>query len=115
LFEHPIDGGRADSDAVVVDHHECEPTIAFEGKPILVVENLFFIEIIKPPVTGCFSVVCVGFSVPFFPLVELGFTDADPEDESCNRDACPFVPVVDVIDNGIAGIVGNPGVVQSSP
>jgi hypothetical protein len=64
----------------VIDHHECEPSIAFEWELILIVENLLFLDIIKPSGTGCFSVMVVGRSVPFFPLVELAFANADPED-----------------------------------
>src|SRR5262249_30139438 len=60
-------------------------------------------------------VVLVGLAVAALPGVPLGGGDADPNQEAAHRDAGLVGPALDEIDDGIAGVVGNPGSFQGSP
>jgi hypothetical protein len=54
------------------------------------------------------GVVLVGLAVTILPGVPLGGGDADPDQEAGYGDAGFVGPAVDKIDDGIAGVVGNP-------
>jgi hypothetical protein len=54
------------------------------------------------------AVVFVGFAVAILPGVELARADADPTHELSGGDAGAFVVVPDVVDDLVAGVMGNP-------
>src|SRR5262249_61073347 len=56
-----------------------------------------------------------GQAVALPPTVELRGRDPQPGDESSGGDLGALRPVADVIDDGGADVVGNPGFAQSSP
>jgi hypothetical protein len=49
------------------------------------------------------------------PIIELALAQADPLNELLGRDLRPVRPTANVVDDLIAGVVGNPGSGQSSP
>src|SRR5579883_1003159 len=69
----------------------------------------------EPPVARDQGVVLVGRPVACPPVVELAGGDAEPADDASHGDRGAFGPVPDEVDDGGAGIVGNPDSVQSSP
>jgi hypothetical protein len=54
------------------------------------------------------GVVFVDFAEALFPVVKLTGADADPADEATSRDVGLVAPVADEINDGVAGIVGDP-------
>jgi hypothetical protein len=83
--------------------------------PSVKVEDGFLLPVLKPPVAGNQRIVLVGQAVPGAPVVELARGDSQPGDEPLDGDLRAFGPVGDVIDDGVADVVGNPGAGQSSP
>src|SRR4029079_8476701 len=53
--------------------------------------------------------------VPSPPVVELAGGDAEPGDEPLEGDLGALGPVPHEVDDGVAGVMGNPGPGQSSP
>ena len=70
---------------------------------------------LEPPVARDQCVVLVGQPVARRPVVELAGGDPEPADEPSHGDLGASGPVADVVDDGVAGVVGNPGAGQSSP
>jgi len=54
------------------------------------------------------GVVFVDLAEAVFPVVELAGGQADPGQKAASRDAGLAAPVADEIDDGVAGVVGNP-------
>ena len=108
LLEYPVDAGGADGDDITVEHHEGQPAIAFQGMVLGEVNDGLFLGVGQPPVPWNPTVVLIDFAEALPPVVELAFTDAEPGHELFGRDLGPFGPAADVLDDGIAGIMGNP-------
>src|SRR5437588_1623409 len=70
---------------------------------------------LEPPIAGDQCVVLVGQAVARPPVVELAGGDPEPADEPSHGDFGASGPVADEVDDGVAGVVGNPGPGQSSP
>jgi hypothetical protein len=54
------------------------------------------------------GVVFVDLAEAFLPVVELTGGQADPGEEAASRDAGLAAPVANEINDGVAGVVGNP-------
>jgi hypothetical protein len=54
------------------------------------------------------GVVFIDFAEAMFPVVELAGADADPGQEAPGRNFGLVAPVPDEVDNGIAGVMGDP-------
>jgi hypothetical protein len=52
--------------------------------------------------------VFVDLAEAFFPIVELAGGQADPGAEAARRETGLAAPVADEINDGVAGVVGNP-------
>src|SRR5262249_4540399 len=61
------------------------------------------------------GVVLVGPAVAVLPRVPLGGGQAEPQQEAGDGNAGRAGPAIDEVHDGVAGIVGNPESVQSSP
>jgi len=107
-LEDTIDGRGADSYDVGIQHHEGQAAITFQRILPVEVENRFFFPIFQPPVARHQRVVFVDFSITFFPVVKLAATDAQPVDDRARRNLGSLRPVVDVIDDLVPRVVGNP-------
>ena len=107
-LEDAIDAGRAAGDDVGIEHHEGEPAIAFEGVGAGEDDDPFLLVVGEPVVAWHQGVVFVDLAEALFPVVELAGADADPGEEATNRDFGLVAPGADEIDEGVAGIVGDP-------
>jgi hypothetical protein len=115
VLEHAIDAGWADGDDIGIEHHEGKPAVAFERVFGVVVDDRSFLPILEPPVTRDQRVVLVGQAVALPPIVKLAGGDTEPGDEPLDGDLGMLRPVGDVVDDGVADVMGNPGLGQSSP
>src|ERR1700722_4642807 len=59
--------------------------------------------------------VFIGQAIPDAPVVKLARGDSQPGDEPPGWDLGTLGPIGEVIDDGVAYVVGNPGAGQSSP
>jgi hypothetical protein len=108
LFEDAVNARRAAGSDVVVEHHEGQPAVAFEGEEGVEVNDGFLFLGFKPVVAGDPGVVFVGLAVAVFPGVPLGGGDTDPEEEAGDGNTGLAGPAVDEVHEGVTGIVGNP-------
>jgi hypothetical protein len=117
LLEHPVGCRRAHGDlaAVVIEHHERQPTIAVERASVVVVDDRLSLPLLDPVVAGHLAVVLVGFAVALLPVVELALRDPQPSHEMLDRNLGETRPSRDKVDDRVAQIMGNPAVGQSSP
>jgi hypothetical protein len=115
VAEHAIDARGADGDDVGVEHHEGEPPVALRGMAGVEVEDGRLLPRLEPPVARDQGIVLVGQAVACPPVVELAGGDPQPSDEPTPGDLGALGPVADEVDDGVAGIVGNPGAGQSPP
>jgi hypothetical protein len=76
--------------------------------PDVEVKDGFLLPILQPPIAGDQRVVLVGQTVADTPVVELAGGDSQPRDEPLDRDLRALGPPGDIIDDGIADVVGNP-------
>jgi len=103
-----VDGGGADGDDVLVDHHEGEATVAVERVLLMKIEDGLLLFGGEPVIAGDAPVVLVGLPVALFPRVELPAMDADPRDEAAYGDLCPLGPLRGEVDDGVADVGGSP-------
>src|SRR4051812_13831990 len=115
VAEHTVDARGADGDGVGVEHHEGEPPVALQRMARVEVEDRSLLPGLEPPVAGHQRVVLVGQPVARPPTVELAGGDTEPGDEPSSGDLGAIGPAADEVDDGVAGIVGNPCPGQSSP
>jgi hypothetical protein len=54
------------------------------------------------------GVVLVDFAEALLPVMELAGADADPVEEATSGGVRLVAPVSDEIDDGVAGVMGNP-------
>ena len=69
----------------------------------------------EPMVSWNPSVVFVDLAVALFPVIELAGLDSEPSHDLLGRNAAAILPMTNIVDHRIAGVVGNPHSVQSSP
>ena len=79
------------------------------------IDDGLFLPLFQPPVAGHQAVVLVDFAVAFLPVVELTGAETGPGGDPPGRNFRAAVPVTDVIDDLVAGVVGNPASFQRSP
>jgi hypothetical protein len=115
LLEDAVDARRADGDHVVVEHHERQSPIAVEWKAVVEGEDRLLLPRGQPVVAGNLGVVLVDAAVPLPPLVELAGAEVEPGEQLLGRQFRSVAPAVDVIDDLVARVVGNPNSFQSSP
>ena len=83
--------------------------------PGVEVKDRLLLPSFEPPIAGDERVVLVGQAVAGAPVVELARGDSQPGDELLDGELGPPGPAGDVIDDGVADVMGNPGAGQSSP
>lgn len=71
--------------------------------------------VLQPPVSRDLAVVRIDFAVTAFPGVVLAGSEPDPTQDLADRDLGARRPVLDVIDDLVSRIMGNPATFQSSP
>src|SRR3954454_10586962 len=83
--------------------------------PGVEVKDGFLLPVLQPPIAGDQRVVLVGQAVAGAPVIKLAGGDPQPGDELLDGDLGRAGPAGDVIDDGVADVVGNPGAGQRSP
>lgn len=94
--------------AFVVEHHEGQSAIAFEGMAVVEVDDGGMLPVFEPVVAGDLAVVLVDLAVAVFPGVELAGRQFEPGEEGFGGGFGAVGPVADVVDHGVAGVMGNP-------
>ncbi len=114
-FEDAVDRRRAGSDHVVVEHHEGQPAISFEGMSVVEVEDGLPFPVFEPEIPRDQGLVFVDLAIALFPLVELAGSQVEPVEQLLGGEFGTVGPVGDVVDDLVARVVGNPASLQSSP
>ena len=114
-LENAVKAGGTDSLDVVVEHHECQSPVAFERIAGVELEDGLSLPRFEPVIPRDLAVVLIGLAIPVFPGVELAGGQIEPRQDGLGRSLSPIGPVADVIDHLVAGVMGNPMPVQSSP
>lgn len=114
-LEDAVDGGGTDGDDVVIEHHESEPAVAFQGMSVVVFEDGLPFPVFEPEIPRDQGIVFVDLAIAVFPLVELAGSQLEPVEQLFGRQFGTLGPVADVIDDLVARVVGNPTSFQSSP
>lgn len=114
-MEDPPGARWADGHDVQIEHHEGQPSISLKGVIEMEANDGILFPILEPVVAGDFSVVLIGLSVSFPPLIELARADCGPSDESIDGDLSLLGPKGEEVDHGIAGIVWDPPSLQIPP
>jgi len=107
-LEDAVDAGGTTGGAVLVEHHEGEPSVALQREQGVEVQDGLFLLCFEPVVAGNPGVVFVDLAVTVLPGMPLGGSNPDPEQEAGDGDAGLVGPAVDEIDDVVAGVVGNP-------
>ena len=115
LLQHAIDARRADRHHVGVEHHEGQSPIAFQWMLVVKADDGLFLPVGQPPVAWYPAVMFVDLAVTASPVVELALADPNPTDQPFRGQFGSLFPIANVVDDLIAGIVGNPTSFQSSP
>jgi hypothetical protein len=79
------------------------------------IDNGSFLPILEPPITGKLAIVLVDFAITVLSVVKLTCAQAEPTQELTCWKLRAVGPMLDVVDDLITRVVGNPGSVQSSP
>jgi hypothetical protein len=75
---------------------------------IVEVEDGLLLPSLEPVVAWDQGVVLIDLAVALAPVVELARAQAEPADESLDGQFGAVGPVVDEVDDFVAGVVGNP-------
>lgn len=103
-----INRRRTDRDDILIEHHERQPTISFQGVASMEIQDCILLPVFKPEVSWNRSIVFVCLTVAFLPIEVLARSNSDPSDDLFGRCLGTLGPIVDVIDNLISRVVGNP-------
>ena len=115
VAEHSVDARRTHGDDIGVEHHEGESPVAFQGMGGVVIQDGLLLPGFEPPIARGECIVLIDQSVASPPVVELAGGNAEPVDEPPEGDLSALGPVPHEVDDGVAGVMGNPGPGQSSP
>jgi hypothetical protein len=107
-LEDAIDAGGAAGDLVGIKHHEGQAATAFERMGPREGDDAMFFVIGEPMIAWDPGVVLVDLAEATLPILELAGGDADPGHEATGGDVRLVAPDPDEIDDGVAGIVGDP-------
>ena len=82
---------------------------------IVVVDDGLFFLLGEPPVARNCAVVLIFLSEAVFPVVELAGAQAQPAKQLPRGDLGAGSPVLDVVDDLVTRVMGNPNALQGSP
>lgn len=80
-FEDAISGTWAHGDNVLVEHHECQSSVTFQGMFVMEVNDRLFLPLLEPPVTRNLAIVGVDLPIAFLPLVVLAGAEFCPSQQ----------------------------------
>ena len=108
ILENSIRGAWAHGDDVVVKHHECQSSVAFEWVFVVEVKNRLLFPFFEPPVPWYFAVMAVDLSIAFEPCVVLARGEFCPLEQFFAWQFGTLRPVPHVVDDLVSDIVGDP-------
>jgi len=114
-FQHSVYGRGTHRDHVLIHHQVRQTTIPFARMLSVEDDNRQLFPSFQPMIAGHQAIVFVCLAVTLFPSVKFTQADADPLHQSLGRQFGASFPVLDVINDFVPGIMGNPGSFQSSP
>src|SRR6056297_3000216 len=114
-LEHAVDRRRSDCHDIIIEHHERQSTVAFEGVLVVKIDDRLLLPVFQPPFPGNFAVVGIYLAVTSLPVVALAGGQLDPSQELTDSDLSSFVPVLGVVDDLVTRIMGHPATFQSPP
>jgi len=114
-FQHAVHRRRTDRDDVLIEHHEAQASIAFQRISVVKVNDRSSFPVLQPPIAWDLPVVRIDFAVAVFPSVVLAGSQPDPEQQLEDWNFGAIGPVLDVVDDLVSRIMGNPATFQSSP
>ena len=79
------------------------------------IEDRLLLPRFEPPVARDLAVVFVGLAVATFPIVELARAERQPAEQTFGGQFRAPRPMVEVVDDFVARVVGNPAALQRSP
>lgn len=100
--------GRAYSNDILIQHHEREPSVTFQGVIVIKSDDGLPLPVFQPEIAGNGGVMLVGFAIPIDPGVKFALADREPADEPLDRNAGFTVPDPGKVNNGVSSIMGNP-------
>ena len=74
----------------------------------VVIKDGGLFQIFQPPVARHLAVVLVELAVAAFPIVKLARAQFQPAQQAFGRQFSAIRPALDIIDNLVASVVGNP-------
>ena len=108
ILENSIGGAWADGDYIVVKHHECQSSVAFEWVFVVEVKYRLLFPFFEPPVPWYFAVMAVDLSIAFEPCVVLARGEFCPLEQVFAWQFGTLRPVPHVVDDLVANVVGDP-------
>src|SRR5579885_1289748 len=115
LVQHTPDAGRAYRHNVGIQHPEGQPPVAFQGIPVVEIQDRPLLLGLQPEVARSPAVVLVHPPVARPPVVELAGSHAQPAYTLLRGDRRPLVPAAYEVDHLVARVVGYPLAPQISP
>ena len=82
--------------------------VTVERMRSVVIEDRLLLPFFKPPVARDLAVVLVGLAVATFPIMELARAEPQPAQQTFGGQFRALRPVVEVVDDFVARVVGNP-------
>src|ERR1019366_4734213 len=115
LAEHAPNACRTHRHNIGIQHHECQPPVAFQRILQMEADDGLLLPMLQPEVAGNPAVVLVHLAVAFSPVVEFAGSHIEPLDEPPGADLGLLRPAPDKVNDLIPRIVRNPDPGQSSP
>ncbi len=74
----------------------------------VIIEDGLLFPILEPPIAGDLAIVLIRLAITAFPVMELACAEPQPAEKPPSGQLRALLPVIDVIDDFVAGVVGNP-------
>src|ERR1017187_4567 len=108
LLQHPPNARRTNGHNVGVEHHERQPSIAFQRILQVECDNGFFLPLRQPEIARNPTVVFVDAPIALTPVIELAGGNSQPMNEPSDTDLGLLRPVPDEIHHLVPHIMRHP-------
>jgi hypothetical protein len=92
----------------MVEHHEGQPAIPFEGILQIKPDDLLPLPIFQPKVPRYGGIMLICFPIPLNPSVKLAPGNRQPGNKMMQGYLGFLRPLLGKVDNGVAYVMGNP-------
>ncbi len=107
-FQHAINARCADRNDVGIEHLVRESPVAIERMFPVKIEDSSLLPVFEPMVPGDPAIVFVDLSVTLLPTVKGAFWHTHPTEDAVGGNLGSILPMMNIIDDAIAYVVGNP-------